>query len=193
MKKAITALITESITTKQQLLEPAQIDTLEKIAVMMINAYKNGKKTVMFGNGGSASDAQHFAAELVCRFEVNRKALPSLAFTTNTAVLTAIGNDFSYDEVFARQVEALVVPGDVVVGISTSGNSPNVLKGFQKAREIGAHTVGFTGNRECKLPEAAELCFCAPSAITGRIQECHILAIHIICRLIEQALFGTAA
>jgi len=190
MKSKIEQLIRESIETKKLLLEPAQVAVVEKIAGAIIKAYENKKKVIIFGNGGSAADSQHFAAELVCRFEVNRRALAAISLTTDTSIITATGNDFSFDNIFSRQVEALVNTGDVAIGITTSGNSPNVIKALEQAKKQNAVTIGFTGNKECRIKEITDLCFCAPSGVTGRIQECHGLVIHVICSLVEGALFG---
>ena len=190
MKEKISKLIKDSIETKEKMLSTEQLEMLEKIASSLINAYKSCKKMVVFGNGGSAGDSQHFAAEMISRFEKERMALPAIAFTTNTSTISAIGNDYSFDNVFSRQVEALVNEGDIVFGFSTSGNSPNVIKGIEEAKKLKAITIGFTGAKDSKLKKTADLCFCAPSIVTGRIQECHILAIHIICALVEEKLFA---
>ncbi|MBN1622655.1 MAG: D-sedoheptulose 7-phosphate isomerase [Endomicrobiales bacterium] len=189
MKDKIKGIIRESIEAKEKLLSEDQVAVLEKISNKIIEAYNSCRKVIVFGNGGSASDAQHFAAEMICRFEKDRMALPAIALSTNTSSLTSIGNDYSFDKIFSRQVEALAQPGDVVIGISTSGNSPNVLQAIEEAKKLKAVTIGFTGSKDCKLKKNADLCFCAPSAVTGRIQECHILAIHVICKLIEDTLF----
>jgi D-sedoheptulose 7-phosphate isomerase len=189
MKTTIQKLIADSITVHEQLCAPEYVDLLAAIAVRMIAAYRAGKKVVLFGNGGSASDAQHFAAELVVRFEKNRASLPALALTANSSTLTAAGNDFGYEDVFSRQVEAFADEGDIVVGISTSGNSPNVLKAFIAAKAKKAVTIAFTGVNGGKLKAMADICFCAPSTVTGRIQECHILAVHILSKLVEDGLF----
>ncbi len=183
-------LIRDSISTAEQLLSGSHVAAIDAAAHAVINAYRLRRKVLVFGNGGSASDAQHLAAELVCRFEKNRPALPALALTTNTSSLTAIGNDFSFEDVFSRQVEALASPEDVAIGISTSGNSPNVLKAIEQAKALKAVTVGFTGGGGGKLKSLVDICFCAPSTVTARVQECHILAVHIISRLVEEALFG---
>lgn len=190
MNERIIKLINESIDAKQKLLKSENVQIIEKIANIVINSYNLSKKIVICGNGGSAADAQHFAAELVCRFEKNRKALPAIALTTDTSIITSAGNDYGYENVFSRQVEALVNEGDVVIGISTSGNSPNVLKAIEQAKIAKAYTIGFTCENGGKLKNSADVCFCAPSAITARAQECHILAIHIICSLIEEKLFA---
>jgi D-sedoheptulose 7-phosphate isomerase len=190
MEKLITGFINDSIKAKQGMLEAEQVAMLKGITEAIIKAYRGGKKILVCGNGGSAADAQHFTAELVSRFERERAALPALALTTNTSTLTAIGNDYGYDVTFRRQVEAFVQEGDVVIGISTSGNSVNVLLALEEAKKRKAFTVGLTRKQGGKLKGAADLCFCAPSDHTPRVQECHILAIHIICKLIEESLFG---
>ncbi len=161
---------------------------IEKIAQVLIDAYRRGNKMVLFGNGGSAADAQHLATELLGGFtNHNRKSLPALALTTDTSALTAIGNDYAFDEVFARQVEALVNPGDVVIAISTSGNSKNVLNGAAAARRRKAVVVGFTGATGGQLKAACDFCLCVPSADTPRIQEAHITVGHVVCAIVEQA------
>ncbi|MCB1236105.1 MAG: D-sedoheptulose 7-phosphate isomerase [Verrucomicrobiae bacterium] len=157
------------------------------IAEACVAALRNGGKVCFFGNGGSAADAQHFAAEFVVRFVRNRAALPAIAFTTDTSILTACSNDFGYEGVFARQVEALCGPNDVVVGISTSGTSGNVRRGLEAARAKGAKTVAFTGESGGPCAEAADLALRVPSAVTARVQECHLIAGHIVCDLAEIA------
>jgi len=188
MSNTIRAAIQESVEVKTRLL--AQTDTtLARIAAAMAEAFRNGAKVVLFGNGGSAADAQHVAAELVNRFLMERKPLPALALTNDSSVLTSMANDSGFDCVFARQVEALVRPGDVVVGLSTSGNSENVLQGLHAAREFGATTVGLTGRSGGRLKETADICFCAPSDNVPRIQETHITVLHAICEAVERDLF----
>jgi len=149
-------------------------------------ALENGNKLILFGNGGSAVDAQHLATELTVRFERNRRAIPAIALTTDTSALTAIGNDFGFEELFARQVEALSLSGDVVIGLSTSGNSENVIRGLKKAREIGAVTVAFTGGTGGRMVEHADFAIVIPSDNTARIQEMHMLIGHILCGVIEE-------
>ena len=190
MQEKIKKLIKESIEAKEKLLAPEQIAVLEKIGSLFVSAYRSGNKIIAFGNGGSAGDAQHLVAELVVRFEKNRKALPALALTTNTSNLTAIGNDFSYEDIFSRQVEAFAQPGDIIVGISTSGKSSNVLKALELARKQKAVTVGFTGGSGGMMKDNTDACFIAPSPVTARIQECHILAVHILCSIVEEKLFA---
>jgi D-sedoheptulose 7-phosphate isomerase len=162
--------------------------TVEKIAETLVAAYKRGNKMVLFGNGGSAADAQHLATELLGGFtNHHRKSLPALALTTDTSALTAIGNDYAFEDVFARQVDAMVNRGDVVIAISTSGNSKNILKGAAAARGRGATVVGFTGANGGKLKAACDICLCVPSSDTPRIQEAHITVGHIVCAIVEQA------
>ncbi len=164
------------------------VGEIEKIADVLVAAYKRGNKMVLFGNGGSAADAQHLATELLGGFTShNRKSLPALALTTDTSALTAIGNDYVFEEVFSRQVQAMVNPGDVVIAISTSGNSKNVLKGAEMARVKKATVVGFTGADGGKLKDLSDLCLRVPSNDTPRIQEAHITVGHIVCAIVEQA------
>ncbi len=176
-----------SVALKQALLEDQKlIQTIAEVAEAMSRALADGHKLLFFGNGGSAADAQHLAAELVGRYQQERRALPALALTANTSTLTAIGNDYSYERVFARQLEALCSPGDVAVGISTSGKSPNVLSAMRTAKEIPVTTVGMTGVRGDELAALSDYCICVPSEQTPRIQEGHILIGHILCEVIEQ-------
>lgn len=163
--------------------------TIVKIASEIAAAFRRGNRVLLCGNGGSAADAQHIAAELAGKFKLDRPPLPAVALTTNTSVLTALANDFGYDEVFSRQVRALAAAGDVVIGISTSGRSPNVILALEQARAKGALAVAFTGSGGA-LKEAADLCLDVPSSDTPRIQEVHITAGHIICALVEEELFG---
>jgi len=159
------------------------------MADLLVDAFRKGNKVLLFGNGGSAADAQHIACELAGKFYLDRAPLPAIALTTNTSSLTAIANDYSYEEVFVRQVKGLVKQGDVVIGISTSGNSPNVLRGIEEAKRLGATTIALIG-RGGRLKKSADYVLSVPSDDTPRIQEAHITAGHIICYLVEQALFG---
>jgi len=163
---------------------------LQTVAEQFVSAFRKGNKVVFFGNGGSAADAQHLAAELAGRYHIDREPLPAIALTTNASILTAVANDYGYEQVFTRQVKALVRPGDVAVGISTSGNSPSVVLGLREARQCGAFTVAFTGPKG-RLKKAARLAVCVASNDTPHIQEAHITAGHIICGLVEMAMFGT--
>jgi D-sedoheptulose 7-phosphate isomerase len=162
-------------------------DTLKAIAAAWVKALKDGKKILFFGNGGSAADAQHLAAELCVRYRANRAALAGLALTTDTSVLTAHSNDFGFETVFARQVEALASPGDVVIGISTSGTSKNVVAGLRAARERGCVVVAFTGAAGAQCAELADHAYCVPTPVTAFAQECHLLAGHVICEYVEAA------
>ncbi len=162
-------------------------EVVNAIAAAMIACLKGGGKICFMGNGGSAADSQHLAAEFVGRFQLERKALPAIAFTTDTSILTAVANDYGYEAVFERQVEALVTAADVVVGISTSGNSPNVVRALRKAEAIGACTVGFTGGSGGELAGCCRHCLVVASRKAARIQEGHILAGHALCELVEDA------
>jgi len=183
--------IQDSITTKQLLLgSESVIDLIEQVVEVTINAYNNGAKTMLAGNGGSAADAQHIAAELVNKLCFDRPALASVALTTDTSVLTAVVNDCSVETMFSRQIEANGKQGDIFIGISTSGNSANIVMALKKAREAGIITVGFTGEKEGEMDKYCDYCLKVPSANTPRIQECHILMGHIICTMVEENLFG---
>lgn len=181
----IKADLRESIRTKERVLE-LLVPAIEKAARLLIDCLRSGRKVLLFGNGGSAADSQHIAAELVGRFRLNRRALPAIALTTDTSSLTALGNDFGYETVFERQIEALGAPGDVAVGISTSGDSPNVLAAVRLARRRGLKTVALTGRGGGSLAGLADLAIVVPSDSTQRIQEAHITTGHILCELIEQ-------
>lgn len=179
---------------RQQLLDSAEVkrkasetltEATAEAAHLIAEALRKGQKVLICGNGGSAGDAQHFAGEMVGRFKYNRVALPVLALTTDSTVLTCIANDFSYEEVFSRQVEAFAQPGDVVIGISTSGRSPNVHRALEVAQERKATTIALVGGNGGPIADAADLPLVVPSAETARIQECHITLIHAICELVE--------
>jgi D-sedoheptulose 7-phosphate isomerase len=182
--------IQASIDTKDRLLSDHElVVAVARVSTVLIESFRAGNKVLLFGNGGSAADAQHIAAEFVGRFAFNRPPLPAMALTVNTSVLTAIGNDYGFDQAFSRQVEAFARPGDVAIGISTSGGSPNVLDGLAAARRIGAHTVGLTGRNGDKMKQVSDYCICVPATETPRIQECHILVGHIISEIVEATLF----
>jgi D-sedoheptulose 7-phosphate isomerase len=167
------------------------IETIGDFADTVVESYRNGGKLLLCGNGGSAADAQHIAAELVARFQKERKALDAEALTVNTSTLTAIGNDYSFEQIFSRQVEAKGREGDVLVGISTSGNSKNVISAIVKGNELGMVTVGLTGGKDgVKIAEVSKLCIAVPSTDTPRIQEMHILIGHMVCGYIEDKLFS---
>jgi D-sedoheptulose 7-phosphate isomerase len=159
-------------------------------AQLLIDTLQSGQKLLIMGNGGSAADAQHFAAEMVGRFLLERKALPAIALTTDTSILTAVGNDYGFDDIFKRQVEALARPDDVLIGISTSGNSNNIKRAFAAGKSIGAKTVGLLGRDGGEIASMADLDLTVPSLETPRIQEAHLVMIHILCDLVEKGLFG---
>src|SRR5260221_3199282 len=186
----VSELIEASMVTKQGLLRSTDVVlTVAKVSEVLVNALKQGNKALLFGNGGSAADAQHIAAELVGRFAFDRPALPALALSVNTSCVTAIGNDFGFEQVFSRQLEALARPGDVAIGISTSGNSANVIHALTTAKKIGLHTVCLTGRTGGRLRSEVDHCICAPSTESPRIQECHILIGHIISEIVERQIF----
>lgn len=190
MLEIVKSQIEASIKTKQAILEEAGLlELIADVANKITNAYKNGKKTLLAGNGGSAADAQHIAGELVARFYFDRPGLPSIALTTDSSVLTAIGNDYGYEKLFARQVQALGNEGDIFIGISTSGNSPNVIKALEVCKEKGILSVGLTGTSGGKMADKCDICIKVPSNETPRIQEAHILIGHIICLIVEEELF----
>jgi D-sedoheptulose 7-phosphate isomerase len=165
-------------------------DTFVEIAEVIVEAFRAEKAVYLFGNGGSAADAQHIAAELSGRYYFDRPSLPAKALTVNTSSLTAIANDYSFGDVFARQLNGMGKEGDVAVGISTSGSSENVVAGIGAANDIGLHTVGFTGQDGGELCERVDLCLNVPSTDTPRIQEGHITAGHVVCEIVESELFG---
>ncbi len=165
-------------------------ETISRAAEVILRAYRGGGKVLFCGNGGSAADSQHLAAELVGRFRRERRALAAIALTTDTSVLTAIGNDYGFDRVFLRQVEALLRPEDVLVGLSTSGHSANVSAAVRHARSLGATTIGFVGGDGGELAGLVEIALVVPSRNSARVQECHITIGHVICGLVEQGLEG---
>jgi len=179
--------IEKSIYVKKELLK--QIDIIEKIADIIVHTYKANNKLLIAGNGGSAADAQHIAGELVSKFYFDRPALGAIALTTDTSILTAIGNDYGYEKLFSRQIEAHGVKGDVFLGISTSGNSKNIIEGFKAAKEKGLITIGLTGKSGGEMKKICDYCICVPSNETPRIQESHILIGHILCAIVEEAIF----
>ena len=189
MEDLIKKRLLESSDVKRALSESQEVEKIRQVSEAIAKALKNNNKVILFGNGGSAADAQHIACEFVGRFMKERRSLPAISLTTNTSCLTAIANDYSYDIVFERQVEAFVKPGDVVIGISTSGKSKSVIRGILKAKELGAFTVGLTGRSGGDLVNAADVCIRVPSDSTPRIQEAHITIGHIISELVEDELF----
>jgi D-sedoheptulose 7-phosphate isomerase len=191
MKQYIKEQIKQSYETKQKIYNNENLlDSIEFLAKSCVEVYKNGKKTMLAGNGGSAADAQHIAAELVGRYGFDRPSIPSLALTTDTSNLTAIGNDYGYDKVFSRQLEGMGNKGDIFIGISTSGNSQNIINAFESAKTKGITTVAFVGKDGGKMAKMADISLIVPSNDTPRIQESHILIGHILCDIIEKELFA---
>lgn len=183
--------INEYLQKHRQAIDVVSVTLQDQICAttdMVTETISSGGKVLVFGNGGSAADSQHFAAELVGRFRRERKGVPAIALTTDTSALTAIGNDYGFDSIFSRQVEALAQPGDVVIGLSTSGNSANVMKAMQAARAAGCKTVGLLGRDGGALADSVDLALVVAAEETSHIQECHIVIIHLLCELVEQAL-----
>lgn len=191
MKNLIIEQISKSIEIKKKLLENHEIvQIVEEIAQVIVNVYKAGNKIIIAGNGGSAADAQHLAGEFVSRFYFDRPGLPCVALTTDTSILTAIGNDYGFEQLFARQVQANGSKGDLFIGISTSGNSLNIIKAIEECKRKEIITVGLTGLTGGKMADLCDYCIKVPSNETPRIQESHILIGHIICALVEEDIFG---
>jgi D-sedoheptulose 7-phosphate isomerase len=189
MKEFVKKQLAESALVKIHLAESKQVDEIVTIAKTIVKAFRNNKKVLLFGNGGSAADAQHIAAEWVGRFYKDRKSLPAIALTTDSSIVTAIANDYGYENLFSRQIEGLSNRGDVAIGITTSGTSPNVLKAFAEAKRKGLITIGLTGEKGKVLAKKVDYCLVVPSEYTPRVQEGHITALHIICEIIEKELF----
>ncbi len=187
MREKIKDIINESIEAKKEFLE-TQVETISSMAGAIIEAVKNGKKLIVFGNGGSAADSQHIVAELIGRFKKERPPIPAIALTTNTSTLTAIGNDYGYSMSFKRQLEGLGNRGDIALGISTSGNAENVYEALMSAKKLGLKIITMTGRSGGKISKLAEVALKAPSDNTPRIQELHITVGHIICELVEDGL-----
>lgn len=189
-EQRVSQSIEASIAVKERLLSsPEVIATIAEVSEVLVNSMERGNKALLFGNGGSAADAQHIAAEFIGRFAFDRPAIPALALSVNPSCLTALGNDYGFDTVFSRQIEALGRTGDVAIGISTSGDSQNVTRAVASAKHLGLLTVGLTGSNGGELKNAVDYCIRVPSDETPRIQECHILIGHIISELVEEALF----
>jgi D-sedoheptulose 7-phosphate isomerase len=188
MKNIVERSFVESIEAKQRCLKNNR-DTLIRAATVIVDAFNNESKLLIFGNGGSAADAQHIAAEFVNRFMIERPPLPAMALTTDTSILTSVGNDYSFDDIFSKQIKALGMEGDVAWAISTSGGSGNVLEGLKVARDRGLRTIGMTGSDYGKMSEVAQVLLKADAANTARIQECHTIMAHIICELVDYQLF----
>ena len=187
MKQIILESLEQSITIKRQTITE-NIQTIVAGAEMLLDCLVSGHKIMIFGNGGSAADAQHIAAEFVNRFQIERPPMAAMALTTDSSILTSIGNDYTFDDVFTKQIRALGRKGDIAWGISTSGNSKNVVSAIQTAKEIGLHTMGMTG-RGGELAQCAQTVYAVPSDVTARIQETHITIAHILCDLVDRMLF----
>src|SRR3990167_8277912 len=192
MKDFILKAFSDSATVKQQFARD-HADRIAQVATLLVTAFREGHKVLLFGNGGSATDAAHIAAEFVGRYKLERAPLPAIALATDIAAITCIANDYGFDELFARQVRAHGQKGDIAIAISTSGNSPNVLKGVAAARECGMVTIAWTGGTGGKLAALVDHPFIVPSTVTARIQESHITLGHVLCELVEETLLGTAS
>jgi D-sedoheptulose 7-phosphate isomerase len=187
----VQARIAENISATQGMLRGEIPQQTAEVAELVTDALRAGNKLLLFGNGGSAADATHLAAEFVGRFRYDRPALPALSLTDNAASVSAIGNDYGYEHVFARQVEAFGGPGDVALALTTSGRSPNVILALEAARSRGLQTVVMSGQPSARLEDLADLCLCTPARDTARVQECHMLIGHIVCELVERTMFPT--
>ena len=192
MREVVIRELEESANIKRVMAQNLS-DIIAGAAQMILNAYKAGGKVLLIGNGGSAADAQHIAAELIGRFKLERKGLPAIALTTNTSTLTALANDYTYDTVFSRQLEALANEKDVLIAITTSGSSPNILKAAEMAHSKGVIIIGLTGENGGKLKDMADLTIVVPSDNIARVQEAHITVGHIICHLVEKGLFNESS
>lgn len=183
--------ISDSIHVKNEILQNDKLlSTIEVVIKKCVEVYRNGFKTLIAGNGGSAADAQHIAGEFVSKFYFDRPGLPSIALSTDTSIITSIGNDYGFDKLFSRQIQANGQKGDMFIGISTSGNSPNILNGFRVAKDLGIVTVGLTGMSGGLMEDLCDYSIKAPSTVTPRIQESHIMIGHILCAAVEAAIFG---
>ena len=187
MRERIKEILLESIQVKEELLHTS-IGEIKQIADLMIECLKKGGKVILFGNGGSASDSQHIAAELIGRFKKDSTALAAIALTTNSSVMTSLANDYGYEVIFAKQIEALGQKNDIAIGISTSGKAKNVALGIKQAKKNGLKTIALSGGDGGKIAKLADLSLLVPSTITARIQEAHITIGHIICELVEESL-----
>jgi len=192
MKDFVLKAFSDSAAVKQQFARE-HADRIAQVAALIVTAFREGRKVLLFGNGGSATDAAHIAAEFVGRYKRERKPLPAIALATDIAAITCIANDYGFDELFARQIRAHGQKGDIAIAISTSGNSPNVLKGVAAARECGMITIAWTGGTGGKLAGLVDHPFIVPSTVTARIQESHITLGHVLCELVEETLLGTAS
>lgn len=191
MQKYIKNQIEESVKVKQEILQNIDLmNLIEEVSRKTIEVYRNGNKTIIAGNGGSAADAQHIAGEFVSKFYFDRPGIPSIALTTDTSIITAIGNDYGYNKLFSRQIQANGQEGDIFIGISTSGNSQNIVEALVECKSKGITTVGLTGETGGKMAELCDYCIKIPSKETPRVQESHIVIGHIICAIVEEAIFG---
>ena len=189
MKDKIQQAFTESIQTKEKFLNASNINKIIEVAKKISAAFNNGKKLILFGNGGSSTDASHIAAEFINRFQRERPGLPALALNTDMAVITAIANDYDFSEIFSKQLKAISEDGDIVIALSTSGNSPNILKAMDVAKKKKLTTIALTGLKGDKFASKATFSFIVPSKSTPRIQETHIIIGHVICQMVEEILF----
>ena len=192
MREVVIRELEESANIKRMMAQ-SLADVIVNAAQMILKAYQDGGKVLLIGNGGSAADAQHIAAELIGRFKLERRGLPAIALTTNTSIVTALANDYGYDTIFSRQLEALANDKDVLIAITTSGTSPNILEAVKTAHSKGVTVIGLTGEAGSKLKDKADLTIMVPSDNTARIQEAHITIGHIICRLVEKGLFNESS
>ncbi len=191
IEETIITHIQDSISVKEAVLSnPKVLKSINDASLMIVNAYKLNAKTLIAGNGGSAADAQHIAGEFVSRFYFDRPGIPSISLSTDTSIITAIGNDYGFDKLFSRQVQALGNEGDVFIGITTSGNSENIIQALHSCKEYGLKSIILTGESGGKVSDLCDICIKVPSKITPRIQEVHILVGHIICCIVEEVLFG---
>jgi D-sedoheptulose 7-phosphate isomerase len=188
IEEMIISSLQESLRAKDEFVR-SNISNLIFISEKIASAFSNDRKLIICGNGGSASDAQHLAAEFVNRFKMERPPLPAIAITTDTSILTSIGNDYGFDHVFSKQIKAIGVEGDILLAISTSGRSPNIIRAVESAKEMGIYTIGLSGGDGNILMEKVDLCLCVKSNDTPRIQESHIFAGHVICELVDFILF----
>lgn len=188
MKDIVKDILNESLKVKEDFINN-NITEIVLIAEKIVQAFTNDRKLMLCGNGGSAADAQHIAAEFINRFELERPPLPAIALTTDSSIITSIGNDYSFNDIFSKQVKAIGVEGDILMAISTSGNSPNILSAVKAARDLGIYIAGLAGNQGGKLKGLVDSCLIVNSTSTARIQESHILAGHIICKLVDHILF----
>lgn len=188
MQNEIKSMIWESIETKRMCLE--LMPQIEKATHLVISALENNKKIILAGNGGSASQASHIAAEFIGRYKIERRGLPAIALTTDLAAITAIGNDYGFDTIFERQIEALGNEGDIFIALSTSGNSKNIIRAVERAKKLNLHVIGLLGKDGGKLKNTSSVEIIVPSNNTPRIQEAHLMILHIVCELVEKKLFG---